>query len=149
MPANSDERVVATRVQSQLADSLIALPRDHALRRDRAVVEKTAYPFDDAVSRYLGHLGIKTLEKRSVDVEVKDGEVVIVDEFTGRLMPGRLRAMLDLLPDALPRAQPLPETFPADGPRRADQTVRDRRCRLLQLDVRRGIQRWRDVVRRE
>src|SRR5687768_964235 len=35
-----------------------------------------------------------------------------------RLMPGRLRAMLDLLPDALPRAQPLPEIFPAEGPRR-------------------------------
>ncbi len=30
-----------------------------------------------------------TLYKRDVDYLVKDGEVVIVDEFTGRLMPGR------------------------------------------------------------
>ncbi len=30
-----------------------------------------------------------TLFKRDVDYMVKDGEVIIVDEFTGRLMPGR------------------------------------------------------------
>ncbi|HXW83231.1 MAG TPA: preprotein translocase subunit SecA [Candidatus Binataceae bacterium] len=30
-----------------------------------------------------------TLYKRDVDYVVKDGEVIIVDEFTGRLMPGR------------------------------------------------------------
>ncbi|MGA7615127.1 MAG: preprotein translocase subunit SecA, partial [Thermoanaerobaculia bacterium] len=30
-----------------------------------------------------------TLYKRDVDYLVKDGEVIIVDEFTGRLMPGR------------------------------------------------------------
>ena len=30
-----------------------------------------------------------TLFKRDVDYIVKNGEVVIVDEFTGRLMPGR------------------------------------------------------------
>src|SRR5262249_31742179 len=30
-----------------------------------------------------------TLFKRAVDYVVKDGEVIIVDEFTGRLMPGR------------------------------------------------------------
>jgi preprotein translocase subunit SecA len=30
-----------------------------------------------------------TLFKRDVDYVVKDGEVIIVDEFTGRLMPGR------------------------------------------------------------
>jgi preprotein translocase subunit SecA len=30
-----------------------------------------------------------TLFHRDVDYMVKDGEVVIVDEFTGRLMPGR------------------------------------------------------------
>ena len=29
------------------------------------------------------------LFKRDVDYVVKDGEVMIVDEFTGRLMPGR------------------------------------------------------------
>jgi preprotein translocase subunit SecA len=30
-----------------------------------------------------------TLKKRDVEYVVKDGEVIIVDEFTGRLMPGR------------------------------------------------------------
>ncbi len=30
-----------------------------------------------------------TLYKRDVDYVVKDGEVIIVDEFTGRQMPGR------------------------------------------------------------
>ncbi len=30
-----------------------------------------------------------TLYRRDVDYVVKDGEVIIVDEFTGRLMPGR------------------------------------------------------------
>ena len=31
----------------------------------------------------------KSLFKRDRDYVVKDGEVIIVDEFTGRLMPGR------------------------------------------------------------
>jgi glycolate oxidase iron-sulfur subunit len=35
------------------------------------------------------------------------------------LLPGRLRAMLDLLPAHLPKAQALPELYPAKGPRRA------------------------------
>jgi len=37
------------------------------------------------------HQGLKahTLFKRDVDYMVKDGKVIIVDEFTGRLMPGR------------------------------------------------------------
>ena len=35
-----------------------------------------------------GHQGAH-LYKRDVDYVVKDGEVIIVDEFTGRLMPGR------------------------------------------------------------
>ncbi len=37
------------------------------------------------------HQGLKAhaLFKRDVDYVVKDGEVIIVDEFTGRLMPGR------------------------------------------------------------
>lgn len=36
-----------------------------------------------------------------------------------RIVPGRLGDMLDLLPDSLPAAKPLPEIFPAEGPRRA------------------------------
>lgn len=34
-------------------------------------------------------LKAKALFKRDVDYMIKDGEIVIVDEFTGRLMPGR------------------------------------------------------------
>jgi glycolate oxidase iron-sulfur subunit len=35
------------------------------------------------------------------------------------LLPGRLRGMLGLLPDQLPKRQPLPELHPAEGERRA------------------------------
>jgi len=35
------------------------------------------------------------------------------------LLPGRLREMLGLLPDKLPKRQPLPEVHPAEGERRA------------------------------
>ena len=34
-------------------------------------------------------LKARVLFKRDSDYVVKDGEVIIVDEFTGRLMPGR------------------------------------------------------------
>src|SRR5436305_7451957 len=36
-----------------------------------------------------------------------------------RLLPGRLRAMVELLPASLPGSQPLPELYPARGARRA------------------------------
>ena len=49
--------------------------------------------YDPANMEILHHIsqGLKahTLFKRDVDYVVKDGEVQIVDEFTGRLMPGR------------------------------------------------------------
>ena len=35
------------------------------------------------------HLRAHALFKRDVDYVVKDGEVLIVDEFTGRILPGR------------------------------------------------------------
>src|SRR5579884_539480 len=41
------------------------------------------------VHHVLQALKAHTLYKRDVDYVVKDGEVIIVDEFTGRLMPGR------------------------------------------------------------
>ncbi len=43
----------------------------------------------DLVHHILQGLKAYNLFKRDVDYVVKDGEVVIVDEFTGRLMPGR------------------------------------------------------------
>ena len=49
--------------------------------------------FDPAQMETLHHVnqGLKahTLFKKDVDYIVKDGQVIIVDEFTGRLMPGR------------------------------------------------------------
>lgn len=43
----------------------------------------------ELVHHVLQALKAYTLFKRDVDYIVKDGEVIIVDEFTGRLMPGR------------------------------------------------------------
>jgi len=43
----------------------------------------------DIVHHVLQALKAHTLFKRDVDYVIKDGEVIIVDEFTGRLMPGR------------------------------------------------------------
>ncbi|MFC1500949.1 preprotein translocase subunit SecA [Elusimicrobiota bacterium] len=49
--------------------------------------------YDDLQAEWVHHLtqALKAhnLFKRDVDYVVKDGEVIIVDEFTGRLMPGR------------------------------------------------------------
>jgi preprotein translocase subunit SecA len=43
----------------------------------------------ELVHHVLQALKAHTLFKRDVDYVVKDGDVIIVDEFTGRLMPGR------------------------------------------------------------
>ncbi|THJ16636.1 MAG: preprotein translocase subunit SecA [Nitrospira sp. CG24B] len=43
----------------------------------------------DMVHHVVKALQAYTLYRRDVDYVVKDGEVIIVDEFTGRLMPGR------------------------------------------------------------
>jgi len=49
--------------------------------------------YDDLAGAWVHHitqaLRAHHLYKRDVDYVIKDGEVVIVDEFTGRLMPGR------------------------------------------------------------
>ncbi len=49
--------------------------------------------YDDISGEWVHHITqairAHTLYKKDVDYVVKDGEVIIVDEFTGRLMPGR------------------------------------------------------------
>ena len=50
--------------------------------------------FSDAAKSELAHRIVQALKahrlfQRDVDYVVKDGEIVIVDEFTGRLMVGR------------------------------------------------------------
>jgi preprotein translocase subunit SecA len=49
--------------------------------------------YEEKGIRYLHHLEealkAQTLFKRDIDYIVKDGQILIIDEFTGRLMPGR------------------------------------------------------------
>ncbi|MFW6134701.1 MAG: preprotein translocase subunit SecA [Elusimicrobiota bacterium] len=49
--------------------------------------------FDDVSGEWVHHINqalrARYLFKKDVDYVIKDGQVVIVDEFTGRLMPGR------------------------------------------------------------
>ena len=49
--------------------------------------------YDDVQSEWVHHINqalrAHHLYERDVDYVVKDGEVIVVDEFTGRLMPGR------------------------------------------------------------
>ena len=53
-------------------------------------VENLYEPSNMAILHHVNQaLRAHTIFKRDVDYVVKDGEVVIVDEFTGRLMPGR------------------------------------------------------------
>src|SRR5438045_1359269 len=43
----------------------------------------------ESIHHFYHALRSQTLYKKDVDYVVKDGEVIIVDEFTGRQMPGR------------------------------------------------------------
>lgn len=49
--------------------------------------------YDDVQSEWIHHINqalrAHSLFKKDIDYVVKDGEILIVDEFTGRLMPGR------------------------------------------------------------
>ncbi len=61
------------------------------LRRERVLKSPNLYdPSNYSLTRYLGNaLKAHALFKRDREYMVKDGEVIIVDEFTGRLMFGR------------------------------------------------------------
>ena len=53
-------------------------------------VENLADPENSTLSHHINQaIRARGLMKRDIDYEVKDGEVIIVDEFTGRLMYGR------------------------------------------------------------
>jgi preprotein translocase subunit SecA len=69
----------------------VTLTEEGVARAEDALAVGNLY--DPANMEYLHHVnqGLKahTLFKRDADYVVKDGEVIIVDEFTGRLMPGR------------------------------------------------------------
>ena len=69
----------------------VTLTEDGVARAERQLQVNNLY--DPKNIELLHHInqGLKanTLFKRDVDYIVKNGEVIIVDEFTGRLMPGR------------------------------------------------------------
>jgi len=64
---------------------------ERALSSDGMLQSPNLYdPSNASLTRYLDNaLKAQFLFKKDVDYVVKDGQVVIVDEFTGRLMPGR------------------------------------------------------------
>jgi preprotein translocase subunit SecA len=68
-----------------------ALTEDGNVRVEKLLGVDNLYDPDnmDLVHHVVKALQAYALYKRDVDYVVKDGEVVIVDEFTGRLMPGR------------------------------------------------------------
>ena len=67
--------------------------RIESLMIDSGLIEKDESLYDAANIRLLHHLNAAlrahAMFSRDVDYIVKDGEVIIVDEFTGRTMPGR------------------------------------------------------------
>ena len=72
--------------------------------------------YEERGIKYLHHLEqslkAETLFKRDRDYVVKDGQVIIVDEFTGRLMPGRRwSGGLHQAIEAKERVQVLPESI--------------------------------------
>lgn len=69
----------------------IVLTEQGVLKSEKLLGVKNIY--DDLKGEWVHHitqaLRAYNLYKRDVDYVIKDGEVIIVDEFTGRLMPGR------------------------------------------------------------
>ena len=91
--ARDDRRLPRRReAQDRAAHRDAAWPRPRRCSAHR-LVPGSAGLYDPANMPLLHHIhqGLRahTLFKLDVDYMVKDGQVVIVDEFTGRLMPGR------------------------------------------------------------
>ena len=69
----------------------VALTEDGVTRVEQLLGVENLYDPRNILLLHHANQGLRahTLYKRDVDYVVKDGEVIIVDEFTGRLMPGR------------------------------------------------------------
>ncbi|MDO8434907.1 MAG: preprotein translocase subunit SecA [Candidatus Binatus sp.] len=69
----------------------VALTEDGVTRVEQLLGIENLYDPRNILMLHHANQGLRahTLFKRDVDYVVKDGEVIIVDEFTGRLMPGR------------------------------------------------------------
>ncbi|MBI2766927.1 MAG: preprotein translocase subunit SecA [Chloroflexi bacterium] len=68
----------------------VALTEDGMTRVERALGVDNLFAADSRLARHLdAALDAEALKRVDRDYVVKDGEIIIVDEFTGRLMPGR------------------------------------------------------------
>jgi preprotein translocase subunit SecA len=68
----------------------VALTEDGINRLERILSVPDLFAGDSRVARHLeAALDAEVLKRVDRDYVVKDGEIIIVDEFTGRLMPGR------------------------------------------------------------
>jgi preprotein translocase subunit SecA len=68
----------------------VALTEEGISRAEKLLRVKNMYEGDVTAVHYLDNaIKAKALYRRDKEYVVKDGEVIIVDEFTGRLMPGR------------------------------------------------------------
>src|SRR6185436_763054 len=68
----------------------IALTEEGITRVERALGIDNVFGGDSRLARHLeAALDAEFLKRIDRDYVVKDGEIIIVDEFTGRLMPGR------------------------------------------------------------
>jgi preprotein translocase subunit SecA len=69
----------------------VALTEDGVTRVEQLLGVENLYDPRNILLLHHANQGLRAhaLFKRDVDYVVKDGEVIIVDEFTGRLMPGR------------------------------------------------------------
>jgi preprotein translocase subunit SecA len=68
----------------------VSLTEDGIARAEKLLSVRNLYEGDVTAVHYLDNaVKAKALYRKDKEYVVKDGEVVIVDEFTGRLMPGR------------------------------------------------------------
>ncbi|HIY31906.1 MAG TPA: preprotein translocase subunit SecA, partial [Candidatus Evtepia faecavium] len=85
-----DENIDADYVVNEKARAVTLTARGIAKAEKAFNVENLADPENSTLSHHINQaIRARGLMKRDIDYVVKDGEVIIVDEFTGRLMYGR------------------------------------------------------------
>ena len=85
-----DEDIDADYVVNEKARAVTLTARGIAKAEKTFGVENLADPQNSTLSHHINQaIRARGLMKRDIDYVVKDGEVIIVDEFTGRLMYGR------------------------------------------------------------
>ena len=85
-----DENIDADYVVNEKARAVTLTARGIAKAEKAFNVENLSDPENTTLSHHINQaIRARGLMKRDIDYVVKDGEVIIVDEFTGRLMYGR------------------------------------------------------------